>query len=285
VDRLISHERLMTIEKTAIVGKNLDEVLKTNAIGIKESTKIYRIFPLEVFLEIIQSKKLALAKPSTWEDPNENFLLNAIIHIEGGCDIHQNSVYYASCWTTQKECDGMWHRHGKNIGVKVSTTVRKLFSYLYDHNNPIPEMCYFIGKVDYLSDKKIKLFFEEASIGRMRDDSYHQEIRSLLIKRRAFKYESEVRLIFRVPDTTKPYEQLPLFCKLNNPWNFCDNLYKIKIDPNDIFNSVEFGPTIREEQYESLKAILKSIGYNREISRSKLFDQIHKYDIIWKPTI
>lgn len=261
--------------------KSFDEILLSNVRDIDPSAIIYRIFPLERFLQTLQTKQLVLSLPSTWEDPAESFFLKAIVHItKKNIDIRQTEAHYASCWTTLKECDGLWHRHSQNIGVRVSTTVKKLFSYLYDENNPLAEKCYFIGKVKYKTFSQIESFLAMAASRMFTDDSYFQEIESLLIKRRAFKYENEIRLIFRVPDITKPIEELPIFKDIKNPWIINDNLYRININPNELFDNVVFSPTTDRPLYRSLKAILVSLGYKGPVKRSLLYDKLSgKYSI------
>ena len=54
--------------------------MKRNYINIVEADldqSIYRIFSRERFIQLYETKKLVLVKPKKWEDPFENFIMNA----------------------------------------------------------------------------------------------------------------------------------------------------------------------------------------------------------------
>lgn len=50
------------------------------------STPIYRVFSMQWFLESCYSKKNTLVKPSSWDDPFENFILTVAAEAPNGPD-------------------------------------------------------------------------------------------------------------------------------------------------------------------------------------------------------
>ena len=121
-----------------------------NLINLTEpdlDIKIYRIFEYKWLKEMFEEKKMALVKPKEWDDPFENFILRS-----GGTNDKNESFtinfwddFFGLCWTLTPESDAMWriyspkHEYSKiedkviakREGVKVETTIRKLFTSFY----------------------------------------------------------------------------------------------------------------------------------------------------------
>ena len=96
---------------------------------------IYRIFSFKRLEEIFKEKKLTLAKPKKWDDPFENFILNSTGTLPDGREfqIGFRDNYYGQCWSLTVESDAMWRIYSpEKDGVKVKTTIRKLFQPLFE---------------------------------------------------------------------------------------------------------------------------------------------------------
>lgn len=97
---------------------------------VTDSTRIYRYFSFEAFVNLIEMDKLTFAKVTTWEDPWENILSNYELHIGEKVSASFYSAdqhFFGQCWTLKQESDAMWRIYSPNkCGVKVASTVGKL---------------------------------------------------------------------------------------------------------------------------------------------------------------
>jgi hypothetical protein len=109
--------------------------------------EIYRIMPIHQLLEIFETKQLTLVKPSMWDDPFENLLLNVS---------PVRDAVYGQCWTLHKETDAMWRIYSQNKqGAKVKTTIRKLIEALQLQSGQYLKIQCFIGEVEYLTQRQL----------------------------------------------------------------------------------------------------------------------------------
>jgi hypothetical protein len=146
--------------------------------------RVYRIIPLERLLQLFETGKNVLVHPRKWEDPFENIALNSVFPRLG---------VYGQCWTSHTASDAMWRIYSpKTDGVRIRTTVRVLFGSLLKAT-PRTGARPFIGRVRYLSDRDLIRFAKHAI--EAADSEPAECARTLLVKRRAFHHEREVRLI------------------------------------------------------------------------------------------
>lgn len=251
-----------------------NEFINANTINLEPDNIIYRFFNKDTFLKTLRDKKLCLVRPSSWADPYENYILSSIgITPQGkriGFEKLRNN-FYAQCWTIKSECDGLWKNYGlcsngETIAIKVKTNVKKLMNDFYEMTNTIfHSNSYFIGKVEYLdnasfqniSNKTISLLKHLTSI-----NSPH----SLLIKRKAFSYEEEVRLIFHKMNTDNPDD----FKNVKNMWDDSDKFF-VSFDPNILFDEIEIDPWLNEDACKKITKEIKDLGYDGIIHQSQLY--------------
>lgn len=129
--------------------------MEYNIIGIEDlDTPIYRIFSLDRFSEMITSGENGLVHPSKWDDPFENFFLKCDAETPEGETVSLSSLsasWYGQCWTLNSDSDAMWRIYSKDKkeGVKVKTTVRKLFTDFYNLTDNHARLKYLVGAVEY----------------------------------------------------------------------------------------------------------------------------------------
>lgn len=234
--------------------------MRTNAgvIGdIQESTKIYRIFPRDRFLQLFKENLNALVLPSKWQDPFENMFLKAEVVTatgeRGGFGFH-NDVY-GQCWTLETASDAMWQIYSReNDAVRVRTTVGKLLGSLRAiHGIWAAETC-FIGRVKYLNEKQLITFGETV----FKDGLSGEAIAiSLLAKRTAYKHENEVRLIYLERMAT----------------HHTGGIYKYELDPRTIVDQIMVdGRTTYEDFAPFREEVSRLTGLpNEKIKRSLLY--------------
>ena len=154
-----------------------------------------------------------------------------------------------------KASDAMWRIYSSNKqGLRIRTTIRKLAQSLLDAHKSLPEARCRVGRVEYLYDKKLmevaNSTFDDSGIG------VDEIFRSLLVKRRAFIHENEVRA---------------LYMEINSD-GFSEKIYRYSLDPHELVDQIMIDPRKSNEEFRAIKDILaETIGFKGEIKRSLLY--------------
>src|ERR1017187_2367030 len=251
-----------TNERNLIRIDNLEEAL-------------YRVYALDRFEELLAGGHDALVNPTKWEDPFENFFLEAteVIDDPSGRTVPLKNLaadWYGQCWSTQEESDAMWciyssdpNRMGtdrRKMGVKVKTTVKKLFDNLKRAGSTAPYLQFFVGRVNYKTEAEITalmntLTFLDGSFGGQGDKFADL----LCIKREAFQHEQEVRLLFQDIE----------------PKHGAEKLFKYRLDANVIFEEAVLDPRLKNGDAIALQSKLRAAGCTLPIWRSPLYQAPH----------
>lgn len=221
---------------------------------------IYRIYPKNRFIDLLSTKTNVLVQPALWDDPMENFFLKSVVKTESGELVSLENIaagWYGQCWTTKEESDAMWriYSHDKN-GVKVRTTIRKLFESLYDETDGFRKLKYFVGRVSYRSRIEIENFlsqiaFTDVAVGGQAD----KFASTLCIKRPEFDHEQEVRLLFQ--DTQKQHTGKKFIA--------------FNLEHSLVFDEVVIDPRMTETEFDAIKAELIAKGCVASITQSTLY--------------
>ena len=235
---------------------NIDNLLDI----VDPDAAIYRIFTKRRFLELIRSRKNALVSPRLWGDPFENFFLRSEVVGPEGEKISIEGIaedWYGQCWTLNEDTDAMWriYSHEKD-GIKVKTTIRKLFNCFYDADDRFASLKFLIGKVEYWTEAQI---FDVMSKTSFSDIAYGGQAtgfaKLLCIKREAFEHEREVRLLFQDLDPKRSSGNVALF----------------DFDVNAICDEVVLDPRLEATQFSELKVEIEAEGCNIPIAQSPLY--------------
>jgi len=225
-------------------------------IGTEEKEKeIYRVMPGYRLLEIFKKKKNTLSKPHLWGDPYENFILKGRGRFSNGtlALIGMRDSIYGQCWTINIESDAMWRIYSpdKN-GVKVRTTIKKLFESLYKAISPrTRDVKCFIGKVEYYKKEEEENLLKKIYIT---DSTGAGIAETLLFKRRAFSHEKEVRLIYTADkDKAQP------------------EIFQYNINPYELIEQIVFDPRMNEYLYQLYKESLRKMNFKGRIMKSGLY--------------
>ncbi len=162
---------------------------------------------------------------------------------------------YGQCWTLTIESDAMWRIYSPNKnGVKIQTSIRKLFQSLYSAQTSYGTISCFIGKVKYYSKEKIDELVKYRLAGIKQFNGSIGQAQSLLFKRNAFKHEKEVRLIYL------------------DPRNQCDsNVYLYPCDPLSLIDRITFDPRMNPRLFKIYKDHFRAIGYKGPVIQSSLY--------------
>lgn len=224
---------------------------------ITRRTPIYRVLSKERLFQLFSEKQNALVRPSKWEDPFENFILKAPVRLASGemGSFNFHNDVFGQCWTLHKTSDAMWRIYSPDRdAVRIRTTVGKLLDSLSEANVGHESDRCFIGRVTYPTEVKLRTFAQNVFKDGLRAEAV---VRSLLVKRRAFEHEKEVRLIY--------FETQPVVHK--------NGVYRYPLDPISVFNQVMIDPRLSVEGYKALKReIIDRTGMEKgNIKRSLLY--------------
>lgn len=218
---------------------------------------IYRIISLERLLELFVIKKNTLVRPTKWPDTFENFILKSKVRRSSGEIVQYNffNWMYGQCWTLHNASDAMWQIYSPNKNnLRIKTTIRKLRDSLYSAQPYQPEAYCCVGKVKYLGNKGLigvaNSTFEDYGV------TVGNIFNSLLIKRKAFLHENEVRALHMKKSDDQSSE----------------SVYQYEIDPHDFVTQIMIDPRRSYSEYKVIEDVIrKTTGYKGSIKRSLLY--------------
>lgn len=225
---------------------------------------IFRYMPVERLFQMFETKKFVFVKPKLWKDPNDNILSLVTSLIDDTTKINLSGLsngFYAQCWSQAESCDAFWNNHATlDFGVKISSTSNKLRECLMRNQKDNV----FIGQVKYRSSEEIKSEIKALNnnwTNALNDISSIAE--TLLLKRKEFSYEKEVRVIYLKTHSSPDYQYPDLL------FNKIENI-------NELIDSIEFSPKMHPCIFEAFKDKLKKIGFNNDISKSELYEPFNE---------
>ncbi len=226
---------------------------------------IYRVFSFDRLKEIFNTSQVTLVKPKLWDDPFENFILNSTGILPSGREfqIGFRNSFYGQCWSLTKESDAMWRIYSpKKNGVKIKTTIRKLFEPLFQRggvnrkmNGNQYNLSSFVGRVRYQGTKKLMKMLKdkERMSNKIFDQTGWGQASSFYFKRWAFRHENEVRIMFYKHDGGE------------------DDLFKFQVNPIELIEEIVFDPRMNYDEYEQQKYEIRSWGFHKNIVQSSLY--------------
>ena len=137
--------------------------------------------------------------------------------------------------------------------LRVRSTPRKLLTALAEaHQVGSQDIC-FIGKVQYKKEEELEAYVKSS---KRLEIAPRDLAGSLLLKRRAFEHENEVRLIY-----------------FGTAISYINGLYGYTVDPHTMVTQIMADPNRDRKNWAHDKAAIKAAtGFNGEIKRSKIYD-------------
>lgn len=198
---------------------------------------IYRYVPFDSLLQSNKEReKLFMCNVQEWYDPYERKLLNATFSQKGKRSIPYplKGRVYGTCFTQQYCCEAQWRYYGSDRHIAlVSINLRKLLNQLQAAKTD-----FYIGKVRYYDQLTINQEINKA-IASQADaciewlKGIHSPqnciawLSPLLIKRKAFAYENEIRIL-TIEEHTHESVSKNLFADISN---FIDLISNVVISP------------------------------------------------------
>lgn len=239
---------------------------------LKNQPYLYRVKLLDRFYGILDNQELVFVNPSLWEDPLENIIFNAKITKNGKAFINpiQNRMF-AQCWsmdgdsyalwqifTTKANDQGIVKRH---MGVRITTHLDRL-QQLSQANDGL----FSFGLVDYMSKTRLDNYAKKPVVKDIlkKTEPNIEHAKTLLVKRKNYAYEQEVRLINIDTDSSEGLQKIK----------------RLRIDPRKFISSVRFDPQMDYETFQKHKQRLVSeYGFKRsQITRSTYLNE-NEYSI------
>lgn len=243
------------------------------------SKLIYKYMPIEKGLQMMENHRFWFANPATWSDPFEKRFLEAeyFHRANSKCKFTWKDRVFCACFTSLASSEAPWKVYSSNsFGIEFAIDREHLFDELKKYSIRNPHFHIFIGDVEYMKTKDIektdinKIPFKPALM-----DSYttmSTKARLLMLKRFAFRYEVETRIIIIKPKSTK---ELGIFFDYT-----CSN--------NQLFRSVTLDPEMGNSTTKVLKEVLIGDQYmncdvtSKKVLKSRIYDTAHKSSKIIK---
>lgn len=255
-------------------GNNLKYITSDGEIvSINTSLRLYRNLRISNVLEIINNKTLQFDVPIRWNDPFEKLFYQKDVC----CGVRK---YYVVCLCFYYDAiqgeESMWNMHGHPIAtlkedefvVRASFNILALCKSLAKANN---ELKFYIAPVDY-SKSRVEILKTNQERKKKGYTAIHEFIEDMLLKRKAFSYEREIRL-FAVSE--QPFIINADFTHINLKNKTSDIVSSITLPPN---MASYLHPTPKDYHQELerkgnlLKSYLRDNKYKNKIFISRLYD-------------
>lgn len=254
--------------------KFVNDSYKNNKIEITDKLFLNKYIRIDKFEEQAKSQFLPFSNPTYWADPYEQLLYN--IPEYNDCFNFPVPDVQCYCLTTNgyKNEDAMWSIYRYNSKEPVIKITYNFYELLKQLNTfcENKKFTIYIGKVDYsLGQKDLKYLLDEEKNYELHhsyfpeDFDIHSYLRLLLLKRKQFDYEGEIRM-FLVSD-------------LEN-FRFKEQA-KLKLDyeSNNLISSISIAPTNPfDENGQKKKDYKKENTINANAIKEKIHKIIKSFD-------
>jgi hypothetical protein len=240
-------------------GKEERKLKKLVSNGAEDDVVLYRYIPITELWKIFAKKKITLVNPTLWQDPFESPFFNAKLVDRNKKEIPSpfKDRYYAMCFTINDTSESMWKAYASNGEkiVRIKTTVGKI-KQLIAFNNKLTQNKFYLGRVVYLNKEDISDLLKNHFLSTKAISNKHNkdQAKTLLIKRYAYNYEKEIRLIYDSIDE-KTLAEKPKAMELNVPKDF---ISEVLLDPKMSEHEVEYYKQLWAKNAKILKCRLYS---------------------------
>ena len=223
----------------------------------KSTSSVQKFMPLERALQLLKTRKLWFSNPVIWPDPFERRFIDG--EYPGGKKFTWRNRVYCMCVTTNMASEASWKAYGDGYVVKLEFDRKELAKILDDFSKRPNVMDMFLGKMDYQQTKNIEKPLKQIKFtygNPMKINTKRFKASLLLLKRKAYEYENEFRMIVVKRRQTK------------------ENGILIDI-PNlmTLIKSIVIGPKVENYEYEMIKDhLITQYKFSKsKISQSNLY--------------
>lgn len=233
---------------------------------------VYKHMSLENALRTLETQSLWFANPECWKDPFEKRFLNAK-YISKGKEVvfSWKDRLFCTCVTQTISSEAFWLTYSQgDICVEFRFYRSVLLDELKKHSS---DYDIFIGKVEYMNTTDIKkelhkIPFNPPITTAINSNDFASRL--FLLKRTAFSYEDELRIILVKKNKTQEKG-----IALNYSCGNTDLIRQIVIDPN-----------LKDYTYSMLKEVFVSkYGFVPIVSASKKSPRVIKSQLYAPPKV
>lgn len=210
-------------------------------------TLLHKFMSLENALDSLNNKRLWFANPTTWKDPFEKRFIEATYKDNNGqtSDFAWKGRVFCICMTETSTSEAYWNAYSQqSIGIELKfrrdNLLKELEKLAQKHN-------VFIGKVEYMKTSEITKKLSSIPFNppcKINIRTQECKARLLLLKRSAYIYEDEIRIII-VKD--KKSNERGIY--LNYEHDNADIIHSITLDPSIGINIEALLKKIFEKEY------------------------------------
>ena len=162
----------------------------------KNKKPLHKHMSLESALNTLNNSVMWFASPTTWKDPFESRFVDAKYKHNGKLkSFPLKDKVFCACYTETAASEAYWTPYSQQqVGVEFVINRNELLKQLESHANRYD---IYIGKVEYMKTASIKrpLSMIPFSVPHPRVWTKEWCARLLLLKRNAYKYEDEMRIM------------------------------------------------------------------------------------------
>lgn len=219
---------------------------------------LHKYMPLESALATIKDQYMWFANPVVWKDPFEKRFIEAKYKVgTTEKDFPLNGRVFCSCLTQTQTSEAYWNTYlNGQIGISFNIRREKLLEIL----NGLPDCEVYIGTVSYQRTSEIKKKLSDIdslqNITPFSISNRDLQIKLLLLKRIAFQYENEVRIL--IVKSVKTQER-----GIKIPFG--------KIMPNELIDRLTIDPSVGTHTEKMLKELFKKTYNFTKVYKSQLY--------------
>ena len=219
---------------------------------------LFKYLDLEHALELIKTQKIWVANPTIWTDPFESRFISAKYN---GENFSWKDKVFCTCFTNASNSEAFWKAYSNNdICVKFSIYRKILLEILDQYANANKDVRVYIGKVEYMMTRNIirplnQIPFDPKIVPSKSGSFY---ARLLLLKRKAFQFDDEYRIMIVKNRMHKTANGIYI------PFN---------MDPKDLIERITMDPKLsfKKDTYKNAIKECLSNGQQIKVFQSNLY--------------
>lgn len=228
---------------------------------------LHRYMPLEYALKMLNEKALWFANPQIWKDPFEKRFITA--KFKSGAkeqDFPWKDKVFCYCSTQTYTSEAYWNTYSRGqVGIEFMINRQVLLNELGKISK---DLDVYIGRVEYMLTKNIKKSLSSIPFDPPIPSNFDNEMcaRLLLLKRIAFAYEDEVRILIVAKDKSKNKDGIKIQYSCKNT----DLIQSITLAPSLEENTTKLFKDVFENKYE-FSPVTTSTGHKSRVLKSQLY--------------
>lgn len=217
-----------------------------NPPNTARATNLYRIVSFDRAADILTTRKMYFAHPSTRDDPYERILKH-----------ERAKAIFAQCWCRKALSDAMWRIYSPaGLGVRIGTTRQRLHRALTSLKET-QGINFRIQNVEYLFQEELDDELRKARDELAERYSFTNATEPLFYKRKAFDHEREARVVIYHKD-----------------WLETESMKgaTLEIEPFEVITSIWIDPRAPDAVVNAYKYYLKEkLKFPGTVEKSRLY--------------